>query len=125
VKRQTFIAGTLGLLAAPLAAEAQQGAKVYRMGILETRSIDLNAANLAAFRHALLTLGYKEDQHFTIAYRSSDGHDDLFPGLVSELVGLKVDLILTRVRPRRWRPCARLEPFRWSWRLPAIRSAPA
>ena len=52
--RRSFI-GTLvgGLLAAPLAAEAQQAAKVYRIGMLETRSTVLNAANIEAFRQGL------------------------------------------------------------------------
>jgi putative ABC transport system substrate-binding protein len=44
-------------------------------------------------------LGYKEGENFEIAYRSSDGRDEPFPGLASELVRLKVDLILTRGTP--------------------------
>ncbi|HEV8396964.1 MAG TPA: ABC transporter substrate-binding protein, partial [Vicinamibacterales bacterium] len=59
----------------------------------------LNAANIDAFRQALLALGYKEGQNLEIAYRSSDGRDERFPGLASELVRLKVDLILTRGTP--------------------------
>ena len=89
----------LGLAAAPLAAEAQPTGKVYRIGMLETRSTALNAANIEAFRHGLLELGYKEGQNLEIVYRSSDGHDERFPGLASELVRLKVDLILTRGTP--------------------------
>jgi putative ABC transport system substrate-binding protein len=88
-----------GLLAAPFAAEAQPAAKVYRIGILETRSTHLNAANLDAFRQALLALGYKEGQNLEIAYRSADGREERFPGLASELVRLKVDLIVTRGTP--------------------------
>ena len=63
MNRRTFV-GTLaiGLLAAPLAAEAQQAGKVYRIGMLETRSTALNAANTGAFRQGLLELGYKEGQ---------------------------------------------------------------
>ncbi len=88
-----------GLLAAPLAADAQQAGKVYRIGILETRSTVLNAANIDAFRQGLRELGYKEGQNLEIAYRSSDGRNERFPGLASELVRLKVDLILTRGTP--------------------------
>jgi putative tryptophan/tyrosine transport system substrate-binding protein len=98
--RRAFI-GTLagGLLAAPLAAEGQQTGKVYRIGMLETRSTVLNAANIDAFRRGLRELGYTEGQNFEIVYRSSDGRDERFPSLASELVRLKVDLILTRGTP--------------------------
>jgi putative ABC transport system substrate-binding protein len=89
----------LSLCTAPLAAEAQPARKVYRIGMLETRSAVLNAANIEAFRQGLLELGYQEGQNLEIIYRSSDGHDERFPGLAGELIGLKVDLILTRGTP--------------------------
>jgi putative ABC transport system substrate-binding protein len=89
----------LGLLVAPLAVEAQPAGKVYRIGMLETRSTVLNAANIDAFRQGLLELGYKEGQNLEIVYRSSDGRDEQFPGLASELVRLQVDLLLTRGTP--------------------------
>ena len=87
------------LLVAPLTAEPQPTGKVYRIGMLETRSTVLNAANIDAFRQGLRELGYRENQNLEIVYRSSDGRDDRFPGLASELVNLKVDLILTRGTP--------------------------
>jgi ABC-type uncharacterized transport system substrate-binding protein len=90
---------TLLLLTVPLAAEAQPAGRVYRIGMLETRSTVLNAANIDAFRQGLVELGYKEGQNLEIAYRSSDGRDERFPDLASELVRLKVDLILTRGTP--------------------------
>ena len=51
--------GTLagGLLTAPLAVQAHQAGKVYRIGMLETRSTELNAANIDAFRQGLRELG--------------------------------------------------------------------
>ncbi len=95
--RRTFLASTGAvLLAAPLAAEAQQAGKAYRIGMLETTSAALNAANLDALRKGLGELGYAEGQNLEIVYRSSDGRDERFPDLASELVRLKVDLILTR-----------------------------
>ena len=84
---------------APFLAEAQPAGKVYRIGMLETRSTVLNAANIDAFRQGLRELGYKEGWNLEIAYRSSDGRDERFAGLASELVRLKVDLILTRGTP--------------------------
>jgi len=56
--RRAFL-GTLagGLLTAPLAVQAHQAGKVYRIGMLETRSTELNAANIDAFRQGLRGLG--------------------------------------------------------------------
>jgi ABC-type uncharacterized transport system substrate-binding protein len=84
---------------APLSAEAQSTGKVYRIGMLETRSSELNAANVDAFLQGMTELGYKKGQNLDVVYRSSDGRDERFPGLASELVGLKVDLIVTRGTP--------------------------
>ena len=87
------------LLIAPLTADAQPTGKVHRIGMLETRSTALNAANVDAFRGGLHELGYKDGRNIEIVYRSSDGRDERFPHLASELVRLKVDLILTRGTP--------------------------
>ena len=55
--RRAFVAIVSGgLLAAPLAAEAQQAGKVYRIGMLERTSPATNAANLEAFRRGLREL---------------------------------------------------------------------
>src|SRR5215813_9806770 len=89
----TFI---LSLLVAPLAVEAQQAGKVYRIGVLERTSMAVNAASFDAFRHGLQELGYVEGQNIVIEYRSADGRDERFPDLAAELVQLKVDLIVTR-----------------------------
>jgi len=89
----------LSLVLAPLPAESQPAGKVYRIGVLETRNAALNAANLDAFRQGLRELGYRDGQNVEIAYRSSDGRNERFPALASELVSLKVDLILTRGTP--------------------------
>jgi putative ABC transport system substrate-binding protein len=98
--RRTFIVSVAGGLLAPqLGAFAQPQGKIWRIGMLETRSTVLNAASIDAFRQGMQELGYKEGQNFEIAYRSSDGRDERFPGLASELVRLKVDLILTRGTP--------------------------
>jgi putative ABC transport system substrate-binding protein len=90
---------TGGLLAAPLIVEAQQVGKVWRIGILETIPAAQNAANLAALRKGLRDLGYVEGRNLIIEYRSADGRAERFPDLASELVRLKVDLIVTRGTP--------------------------
>ena len=98
--RRTFIGRVAGgLLAAPLAASAQQAGKVYRIGILETIPASQNAAKLDALRKGLRDLGYVEGRNLIIEYRSADGRAERFPDLASELVRLKVDLIVTRGTP--------------------------
>jgi len=98
--RRSFIGGVAGcLLAVPLAARAQQVGKVYRIGILETIPAAQNAANLDALRKGLRELGYVEGRNLIIEYRSADGRAERFPELASELVRLKVDLIVSRGTP--------------------------
>ncbi len=100
MNRRTFVTTIVGgPLAAPLAAAAQRPVKLYRIGMLERTSMVLNGANLDGFRQGLRELGYVEDQTFVIEYRSADGRDERFPGLATELVRRKVDLILTRGTP--------------------------
>jgi putative ABC transport system substrate-binding protein len=86
-------------LAAPFASFAQPQEKIWRVGMLETVSPELNAANLDAFRQGMRELGYVEGRNLLIEYRSADGRSERFPGLVAELIGLKVDLIVTRGTP--------------------------
>ena len=100
IDRRTFLAGAgAGHLAAPLTAEAQQAGKVHRIGMLETTSMALNAANIEAFRQGLRELGYVEGRNYIIEYRSADGRSERFPDLAAELVRQKVDVILTRGTP--------------------------
>jgi putative tryptophan/tyrosine transport system substrate-binding protein len=86
----------LSLTLAPLASEAQQAEKVYRIGMLERTSKTLNAASLNGFLRGMQELGYVEGKHFVIEYRSADGLDERFPELAADLVRVKVDLIVTR-----------------------------
>ncbi len=79
----------LGLLAAPLPAEAQQAGKVYRIGWLARSRVH------EGFRQRLRELGYIEGQNLIIEWRSAKGKRDLYPELAAELVRLKVDLIFT------------------------------
>jgi ABC-type uncharacterized transport system substrate-binding protein len=100
MRRREFVIG-LGCAAAawPSATCAQQGKKIYRIGILEQIPAERNAANLDALRKGLRGLGYAEGQNLVIEYRSADGCAERFPELASELVRLKVDLIVTRGTP--------------------------
>jgi len=85
--RRTFLASTGAVfLAVPLAVDAQPTQKVYRVGMLESTSQAINAANLDAFRRGLRELGYVEEKNLVIDYRSADGRDERFPALATELV---------------------------------------
>ena len=98
-RRKLIIALGAGALAAPFSSFAQQQGKVWRIGVLETTSMALNAANFNMFRKGLLELGYAEGKNLVIDYRSAEGSVARFPNLAAELVRLKVDLIVTRGTP--------------------------
>jgi len=95
--RRIFVRSIVGsMVAVPLACFAQTQGNMWRIGMLETTSASLNAANLAALRDALRELGYVEGRNLVIEYRSSDGRNERFAALAAELVALKVDLIVVR-----------------------------
>jgi putative ABC transport system substrate-binding protein len=85
---------TLSLLAAPLAADAQQAGKVPRIGFLGVTSPSDRPSHLDAFRQRLRELGWVEGQNIVIDYRYAEGRVDRLPDLAAELVRLKVDLIV-------------------------------
>jgi ABC-type uncharacterized transport system substrate-binding protein len=99
ILRSRTLALLLGLLAAPLTAEAQEAAKVVpRIGYL--------AANLAASPHlteaflqGLRDLGYVEGRNVALEYRSAEGKLERLPALAAELVALEVDVILVGGTP--------------------------
>jgi putative ABC transport system substrate-binding protein len=86
------------LLLAPLAIEAQQ-AGVPRVGYLGNSSPSLEVDLLDAFRQGLREFGYTEGQNIIIEYRWAEGKYDRFPGLLADLVRLKVDAIVTAGTP--------------------------
>jgi putative ABC transport system substrate-binding protein len=91
--RRVFLGSLAGLIAAPLAAEAQQAGKVYRIGYLSIGSGP--SPRTEALRQGLRELGYVEGRNITIEYRFAQNNVDRLRGLATELVGLKVDLIVT------------------------------
>jgi putative ABC transport system substrate-binding protein len=85
-----------GLLMAPHTAEAQQPAHVPLIGILSLFSPPSEAERQQSpFLEGLRDLGYIEGQTSTIASRYADGQHARLPALATELVQLKVDLIVT------------------------------
>jgi putative ABC transport system substrate-binding protein len=76
-----------------------QQTKIWRIGMLDTAQRELNAANMNAFLQRLRELGYVEGQNLAIDYRTASDHSELLPGLVSELLRLKVDVFAVRGTP--------------------------
>ena len=77
-------------------AEAQQQAKVPRIGYLTADSRSASAhVRAEAFRQGLRELGYVEEKSIVIEWRSAEGKRDRLSALAAELVGLKVDIIVT------------------------------
>ena len=75
-------------------AEAQQPAKVFRIGYLSTTGRAGDSLRAEGIRAALRELGYIEGQNIAIEYRYADNKLDRLPELAADLVRLKVDLIL-------------------------------
>jgi len=97
IDRRTFLAGTGAvLLAKPLAAEAQQAKKVYKIGYLEAGSSRLLGKG---FLQGLHDLGYVEGRDFVMEYRWGEGHADRLPELAADLVRAQVDVIVTGGTP--------------------------
>jgi putative ABC transport system substrate-binding protein len=83
-----------GLVAAPLAAEAQPAGTMPRIGFLEAGSRSVNQNFADAFRQGLRELGYTEGQNILIEERWAEGRSERFPDLVADLLKLKVDVIV-------------------------------
>lgn len=83
----------------PLRLLAQQRSKTYRIGFLGPTSAAAYASRIAAFRRGLGELGYVEGKNLVIEERWADGKYERLPGLVDELVKLKVDIIVATTTP--------------------------
>jgi putative tryptophan/tyrosine transport system substrate-binding protein len=83
----------------PLSAVGQQPAKVVRIGFLGPNSAASTAGRMEALRAGLRDLGYIEGTNLIIESRWADGNYERLPALARDLVGLKVDLILTSGTP--------------------------
>src|SRR5262244_3583222 len=82
------------MLAVAVIGEAQQPKKVPRIGYLAASDQTTESTRSEPFRLALRELGYIEGQNIAIEYRYAEGKNDRLPGLATELVRLKVDIIV-------------------------------
>src|SRR3984893_17826850 len=93
--RRTFIRSLTGsLLVAPLTAKAQQAGRVYRACYLSAPSRESVERGVKAFLRTLRELGWVEGQNLIIEYRWAEGKVERLPDLATELVRLRVDVIV-------------------------------
>jgi putative tryptophan/tyrosine transport system substrate-binding protein len=100
VNRRAFVAGLGAVLAAPLAAEAQQTAKAKpQIGFLGNADAATVAGVLDAFREGLRDVGWVERQTITIEYRWAGGRLDRIPTLINDLIRTQSDVIVVSGAP--------------------------
>ena len=103
MRRRELIIGLGGVVAGwPLGAGAQQGGKVHRVGLIFSNSPVSEMVGpdpihplARTFVHTLRALGYVEGQNLAFEHRSAEGRFERFGEIVAELVGRKVDVIVT------------------------------
>jgi hypothetical protein len=120
MERREFI-GTLasGLLAVPLTAEAQQAAKVARVGILGANPAA--SPRLEGFLQGLRDLGYVEGRNVVMEYRNHEGKVERLPALAAELVRSRLMSSWPQTQAPPWPPSKRPGPSPLSSLLLPIR----
>ena len=89
-----FVAIVLALTMCGAVAEAQQPARIPRIGILSAASASVLTGRVEALRRRLRELGYVEGKNIVIEIRYADGKRERLPDLAAELISLKVDVIV-------------------------------
>jgi len=98
ISRRAFVGSlTGGLLATPLAAEAQKVGKIHQIGHVSLMSPEGMAPYVQEFEKALGQLGYVKGRNYVLINRSANDKPDLVEAAAAELVQLKVDVILTGI----------------------------
>ena len=98
-RRALVVVVALGLLAAPLAGDAQQRGKTWRVGFLSGGALTPEGGPPPALQQGLRELGYVEQKNVVYLARSANAKQDRLPALAAELVELKVDVIVTAGGP--------------------------
>src|SRR6516164_1071266 len=101
MRRREFIAGLGGAAAWPLAARAQQGDRVRRIGVLTAgdENDPVYKTWVSAFTQALTGLGWNDGRNVRMDVRWGGGDTNRIQALAQELVGLQPDIILTSGTP--------------------------
>jgi len=96
IARRRFLATTgAAAVTGPLAAEAQQAGKVYRIGFISVTYLRIEDV----FFQQLRELGYVEGQNLAVERRYSEGRAERFPEFAAALARLNVDLIIVTTTP--------------------------
>ena len=102
MNRRVFVAGSMALLAVPLAAGAQQASKVYRIGVLGLGQVTSEMTGpqpksrwVKALLDGLRERGYVYGIQFVTEPRGAEGKPDRFPSLIGELLRSRVDVIVS------------------------------
>jgi putative ABC transport system substrate-binding protein len=100
-RRKILIALGAGALVAPFGSFAQQQNRIWRVGFLAGRHVDFldSDYNYGPFRQGMRELRYVEGKNLVIEWRSAEGKNERLPGLATELVNLKVDVIVVAGTP--------------------------
>jgi putative ABC transport system substrate-binding protein len=100
IDRRTFLASlSLSVLAAPLAAEAQQPVKLPRIGVLFASTPAATSHLLDGLRQGLREQGYVEGQHIILESRYGQAGTERISDVAAELVRLKVDVLVAATDP--------------------------
>ena len=97
LRRRSFLVLIAGAAAWPLAARAQQGERMRRIGVLQglSESDPEWSRRFGAFKQRLQELGWTEGRNVAFEFRFAGGKPERLPGLVVELVHSAVDVIVT------------------------------
>src|SRR5262245_8316027 len=102
MRRREFIAGLGGAAAWPLAARAQQGDRVRRIGVLfaAPEIAPMSKPTLSAFTQGLADMGWTEGRNLRMVIRWAAGSVDRARAYARELVDLQPDVILADSTPQ-------------------------
>ena len=93
-RRELLIAFGASALVVPLRSFAQQQGKVWRVGFLSLYSASEDVQNTTALVKTLRELGYIEGKNLVVEWRFAEGSFERLTSLATELVQLKVDVIV-------------------------------
>jgi putative tryptophan/tyrosine transport system substrate-binding protein len=93
VSRRSFVKAGVALFATPLAAQAQQPSRLFRIGAVSAGAPQ-SSPHWIAFSQRLREIGYIEGRNIAIEFRSAEGKPERFPELMADLARSNVDVIL-------------------------------